>query len=1037
MPALDAVLFLTPRNSLVDIVQSVGRVMRKAPGKQFGYIILPIGIPSGMAPEEALRDNKRYKVVWQVLQALRAHDERFHAMVNQIELNKRKHRRLDHRSTSPRDRTSRRRGDRAARAAAEQLALDFDFDGFRDAIYAKIVAEGRRAPLLGDWAKDVADIADAPHHPHQRRCSTTRTRRRRKEFAALPRRAARQPQRAASPPTTRSRCSPSTSSPGRSSTRCSRATTSPRTTRSPRRWSACSPRSTSTTSTPRTAPSRSSTTRSDAASRASTTPRASSGSSSSSTTSSSPPPSRRPSTSSASSTRRSRSSTSSCAPPTRCCARSSARASPTRACTSSTAFTGTGTFIVRLLQSGLIEPARPGPQVRRGAARQRDPPARLLHRRGQHRDHLSRAPGQRRRRSSRRGLRAVPRPRPHRHLPVLRGRRPRRPRHLPREQRAPRALKKLPDHGHRRQPAVLRRARTRPTTTTRTRSTRRSTRRSQRPTPSARPRRCKNSLYDSYIRAIKWATLRIQDRGVVAFVTNGGFLDANTADGMRKTPGRGVLVDLRVQPARQPAHRWRAVAARRAARSSAAAAGRPSRSPCWSRTPTQHGPGHDPLHRHRRLPDRASRSSRGCRRREQSAGLDAVVDRTQRARRLAQPATRRLRHVRCRSATRRQCRSSARTSDGLETNRDAWVYNFGRQRRDSNVSATDRRLQREVDAAVARRRGTDRPDRDQLDRRTSDATSSAAVATTFDPDAIVVGARTGRSASSGSTSTAALNDTSWPDAATLPDAGASATSASTSRVSARRTPFCVLTMTDAASGPARAATRGQFFPRWRYEPVDDEDGLDLGGDGEVVDGYRRIDNITDEALSRFAAAYGDDWTQGRHLLLRLRAAALPGLPRDLRGRPEEDAAADPAGARTATRAFAEAGRQLSRAAPGLRVGDAVPARRARRGRRADGDARTTSTRSATRRCVRQADRRAEGSGERHDRSVIHYNDRITLSGIPEEAYRYSSARARRSSGSSTATRSRPTRPPASSTTPTTGPGRSATRATSSTCSPGS
>ncbi len=43
----------------------------------------------------------------------------------------------------------------------------------------------------------------------------------------------------------------------------------------------------------------------------------------------------------------------------------------------------------------------------------------------------------------------------------------------------------------------------------------------------------KNSLYDSYIRAVKWATLRIKDRGVIAFVTNGGFLDSNTADGMR------------------------------------------------------------------------------------------------------------------------------------------------------------------------------------------------------------------------------------------------------------------------------------------------------------------------------------------------------------------------------------------------------------------------------------------------------------------------------------------------------------------------
>jgi predicted helicase len=74
----------------VDVVQSVGRVMRKAPGKKYGYIILPIGIPADMTPEEALKDNKKYEVVWQVLQALRAHDDRFNAVVNQIELNERK-----------------------------------------------------------------------------------------------------------------------------------------------------------------------------------------------------------------------------------------------------------------------------------------------------------------------------------------------------------------------------------------------------------------------------------------------------------------------------------------------------------------------------------------------------------------------------------------------------------------------------------------------------------------------------------------------------------------------------------------------------------------------------------------------------------------------------------------------------------------------------------------------------------------------------------------------------------------------------------
>ncbi len=86
VPALDAVLFLHPRNSLVDVVQSVGRVMRRAKGKDFGYVILPVAIPAGLPPEDALKDNKRFKVVWDVLNALRSHDDRFNAMINSIDL---------------------------------------------------------------------------------------------------------------------------------------------------------------------------------------------------------------------------------------------------------------------------------------------------------------------------------------------------------------------------------------------------------------------------------------------------------------------------------------------------------------------------------------------------------------------------------------------------------------------------------------------------------------------------------------------------------------------------------------------------------------------------------------------------------------------------------------------------------------------------------------------------------------------------------------------------------------------------------------
>src|SRR5690554_4142926 len=90
VPTLDSVLFLSARNSQVDVVQSVGRVMRKADHKKYGYIIIPVVVPSDVEAEKALDDNERYKVVWTVLNALRAHDDRFNATVNKIDLNRKK-----------------------------------------------------------------------------------------------------------------------------------------------------------------------------------------------------------------------------------------------------------------------------------------------------------------------------------------------------------------------------------------------------------------------------------------------------------------------------------------------------------------------------------------------------------------------------------------------------------------------------------------------------------------------------------------------------------------------------------------------------------------------------------------------------------------------------------------------------------------------------------------------------------------------------------------------------------------------------------
>ncbi|WP_375645949.1 DEAD/DEAH box helicase [Bartonella sp. TT29SHDZB] len=86
VPALDAIMFLNPRKSQIDVVQAVGRVMRRSEGKKMGYVILPIGIPSGIPVEQALNNNDKYRVIWQILNALRAHDDRFDATINKASL---------------------------------------------------------------------------------------------------------------------------------------------------------------------------------------------------------------------------------------------------------------------------------------------------------------------------------------------------------------------------------------------------------------------------------------------------------------------------------------------------------------------------------------------------------------------------------------------------------------------------------------------------------------------------------------------------------------------------------------------------------------------------------------------------------------------------------------------------------------------------------------------------------------------------------------------------------------------------------------
>ncbi|MDT2428318.1 DEAD/DEAH box helicase family protein [Enterococcus avium] len=162
VPNLDAVIFLAPKKSQVDIVQAVGRIMRKFKDKEYGYIILPIVIPEGATPESILDNNKKYEAVWQILNALRSVDERFSAMINKLELNRKKPENMDvigiGEAPSVEDVENSSKGNDNEQSSY-QTALDLDWGEIENAIYVKVVKKVGDRRYLEDWSEDVAKIA--------------------------------------------------------------------------------------------------------------------------------------------------------------------------------------------------------------------------------------------------------------------------------------------------------------------------------------------------------------------------------------------------------------------------------------------------------------------------------------------------------------------------------------------------------------------------------------------------------------------------------------------------------------------------------------------------------------------------------------------------------------------------------------------------------------------------------------------------------------------------------------------------------------
>lgn len=176
VPSLDAVVFLSPRKSPVEVVQTVGRVMRIAPNKKRGYVILPIVVqPSGI-DDLILNKNKDFDIVWEILNALKSIDPTFGRAVDgetgkinpeRIEVISISDKKFSHKKGADSNSSASRKKTKKTGKNTEtlvddgtyQTGFDFDRDEFlEEEIRSKIVKRVGNRKEWSDWAEEVGEI---------------------------------------------------------------------------------------------------------------------------------------------------------------------------------------------------------------------------------------------------------------------------------------------------------------------------------------------------------------------------------------------------------------------------------------------------------------------------------------------------------------------------------------------------------------------------------------------------------------------------------------------------------------------------------------------------------------------------------------------------------------------------------------------------------------------------------------------------------------------------------------------------------------
>lgn len=167
VPALDAVLYLSGRSSKVDIIQSVGRIMRPykqgEPGeKKYGYVIIPVVLDDNYKPEEVLKEHDRFKNVWDILEALRSFDDR---LANEVEVAKLNKSRPKHIHIVDTGGKGRHFGMHGGEGNPDQVEINEElakqFGRLQSQIFARLVEKVGDRIYWERWAKGIADDAKA------------------------------------------------------------------------------------------------------------------------------------------------------------------------------------------------------------------------------------------------------------------------------------------------------------------------------------------------------------------------------------------------------------------------------------------------------------------------------------------------------------------------------------------------------------------------------------------------------------------------------------------------------------------------------------------------------------------------------------------------------------------------------------------------------------------------------------------------------------------------------------------------------------